>query len=300
MAVGGAGDEKTSPNHYPNPSNMDLEHGMMKAYEDTELLKSIVLPLEEQIEALKDKLRQTDHHLIESEKRQTKMVLGVEALTKWLDGKTFDEAVQHLENRQKELLSFSELKQKEVEDCEIVNCDAINTLNGESSGKAGEPKSTEIYISLLLSRIALLQKELGSTKCELSNHVLIIDKIRKSNAELRNQVYNSNSQIVRIQKDHLSELSNITSVMTEEQKCKLSLIVPTTSTNEENQNTKQNVIETKSEEQMYNVNKDEVMTVRKSDWLGMDVELNKVRALLGGGAGDNVVGGERFRQLQLR
>ena len=89
---------------------------MKKAYEDTELLKAIVLPLEEQIHALKDKLRQTDYHLDEAEKRQTKIVLGVEALVQWLDGKSYEEAAMHLDNRQKELLSFSELKQREKVD----------------------------------------------------------------------------------------------------------------------------------------------------------------------------------------
>ena len=43
---------------------------MKRAYEDTELLKSIVVPLEEQIQALKDKLRQTDALLREHESNQ--------------------------------------------------------------------------------------------------------------------------------------------------------------------------------------------------------------------------------------
>ena len=43
---------------------------MKRAQDDSELLRSIVLPLEEQIVALKGKLRETDSLLQEYEKRQ--------------------------------------------------------------------------------------------------------------------------------------------------------------------------------------------------------------------------------------
>ena len=42
------------------------------------------------------------------------------------------------------------------------------------------------------------------------------------------------------------------------------------------------------------------MTVQKEDWLSLQSELNKVRALLGVGEGDNLIGGEKFRELQQR
>ena len=83
---------------------------MTKAYEDTELLKAIVVPLEEQVRlmgilnhmsctyiwrpfllqigALKDKLREADSLLREHEKRQSDSLLGVDALAKWLQGQS--------------------------------------------------------------------------------------------------------------------------------------------------------------------------------------------------------------------
>ena len=42
------------------------------------------------------------------------------------------------------------------------------------------------------------------------------------------------------------------------------------------------------------------MTIRKVEWLGLQSELGKVRALLGVGHGDNLIGGEKFRELQQR
>ena len=40
-----------------------LEQSMKRAQEDVEVLRSLVLPLEEEIKALKDKLRNTDEQL---------------------------------------------------------------------------------------------------------------------------------------------------------------------------------------------------------------------------------------------
>ena len=283
-------------------SGTNLEVGMIKAYEDTELLKSIVLPLEEQIEALKDKLRQTDNQLIESEKRQTKIVLGVEALAKWLEGKPYNEAARYLENRQKELLSFSELKRlddEEREDEDYVGSDH-KLGGGNQTSNQTESLQTQIYTSLLLTRIALLQKELCSAKSEVSSNSMLSDKIRKSNTDLRNQVYNTNSEIVRIQRNHLSELSRISSVLTEEQKCQVSAKKA-----EEDEKNKQHLSDDEKEDiptsDNYEAksNKQEVVGVKKSEWLKMEVELNKVRALLGVGVEDTLVGGGKFRELQI-
>lgn len=40
-----------------------LEQSMKRAQEDVEVMRSLVLPLEEEIKALKDKLRSTDEQL---------------------------------------------------------------------------------------------------------------------------------------------------------------------------------------------------------------------------------------------
>lgn len=65
----------SGPSSFQPPAVMD--DGMMrKAYEDTELLKSIVLPLEEQIEALKGKLRETDNLLRQHEEKQSQVISG--------------------------------------------------------------------------------------------------------------------------------------------------------------------------------------------------------------------------------
>ena len=295
-------DSKLSPTSQVAPpsdlSDISLSTGMKKAYEDTELLKAIILPLEEQIHALKDKLRETDFLLNESEKRQTKSVLGVEALVKWLEGKSYDDAAVHLDNRQKELLSFSELKKREVVEDQIdSNYGTSEKINSEGPNSSDlKDKENEIYTSLLYTRIALLQKELHSTKNDLSSHIALSDKARKINTELRNQVYNANSEVVRIQKTHLSEITRISSVLTEEQKYQVSASKDKENEANENDVEKERTFQDSKKEK----DDDVILNVKKIDWDNMHTEINKVRALLGVGVEDNVVGGEKFRDLELK
>ena len=272
-------------------SDRSLENGMRKAYEDTELLRSIVVPLEEQIKALKDKLRETDYHLNESEKRQTKLVLGVEALVKWLDGKSYEEASMQLECRQKELLSFSELKQRETDECDTN----YNTEESHSSKEylpdCSEPSDSRIFISLLFTRIAFLQKELESTKNEFLYQSNLYNNARKSNKDLKTQVSDCNSEIIRLQKSHLSEISRLSSVLNDDQKCQVSLL---RNSEADEQSCDKPKCSPESNEELA------LMTIRKVEWLGLQSELGKVRALLGVGHGDNLIGGEKFRELQQR
>ena len=73
---------------------------LKKATEDAELLKAIVVPLEEQIVALKEKLRETDTMLREFEIRQSSVLLTSEALGPWLSNKkSLAEATEELEIR---------------------------------------------------------------------------------------------------------------------------------------------------------------------------------------------------------
>merc|ERR1712223_1564333 len=185
-------------------SDLSLENGMRKA--------------------LKDKLRETDYHLNESEKRQTKLVLGVEALVQWLEGKTYEEASMHLDARQKELLSFSELKEREADECD-TNCSTEKTKFSQEycSGDLGK-SDNRIFISLLFTRIAFLQKELQSTKNEFLYQSNQYNNTRKAHAEMQSQVQNSNSEIIRLQKNHLSEIYQLSSVLSEDQKCQVSTL----------------------------------------------------------------------------
>ena len=81
-------------------SNLELYNLFHQATEDAELLKAIVVPLEEQIVALKEKLRETDTMLREFEIRSSSVLLSSEALAPWLcNKKSLAEATEELEIR---------------------------------------------------------------------------------------------------------------------------------------------------------------------------------------------------------
>ena len=72
----------------------ELEVGMARAREGAEALREIVMPLEEQIVALKGKLRETDGLLQEYERRQAVSLLEMEAVAAWLAASGEGEAGQ--------------------------------------------------------------------------------------------------------------------------------------------------------------------------------------------------------------
>ena len=130
-----------------------------------------------------------------------------------------------------------------------------------------------------------------STKNEFLYQSNQYNNTRKAHAEMQNQVQNSNSEIIRLQKNHLSEINRLSSVLSEDQKCQLSML----KASEVNESSKEKTTTSQIDD-----NEQAGMTVQKEDWLSLQSELKKVRALLGVGDGDNLIGGEKFRELQQR
>ena len=290
----------------PGPKEMD--EGMKKAYEDTELLKAIVVPLEEQIGALKDKLRETDGILREHEARQSASLLGVEALAQWLQGKSIEEAMTAL-------LQKSE--------------DPSLTQEKEAAQKDA---STSIYLSLLSARYSLLNSELATVRKEHGEVVALLDKERSCNNALRQDSVVASSDMVRTQREHLAEIRKIQAVLTEEQKAEImredspppprpscssndeatakegggalsssaeSSPGHTCSSNDSSSGLQQHAKDgSNSSTAALSCNAAPTRIVSNVEWEEMQKELSKVRALLGVGAGDSVVGSDQYRQLQ--
>ncbi|KAL3244930.1 hypothetical protein MRX96_018511 [Rhipicephalus microplus] len=93
-----------SPNPFSSSSDNsveNLEESMRKAQEDAEMLRSLVVPLEEEIKALKDKLRSTDEQLHVYEAAFTGLVhgLGSGTLSDAVRGGTPAEILSHLDDK---------------------------------------------------------------------------------------------------------------------------------------------------------------------------------------------------------
>ena len=119
-------------------------------------------------------------------------------MAKWLDG-TLDvnEAVEKMQKRQKELLTFNDLKRKE-EVCQT---------------------STELYAHLLNARTAILTSELNSTRNELSSHLKVIEKLKESNECLKSQALKTSQENLKLKADKLA----LSIILSEEQKSELNL-----------------------------------------------------------------------------
>lgn len=170
-------DSDTSPTHDPT--------GMQKAYEDSELMKAIIVPLEEQIVALKDKLRETDTMLREFEKHQSDVLFSAEVLGKWLVGKkSFSEAMEELEKKSQE--------------------------------------SSVAFSALLNARLGLVIKELSELRLINDRNATDLDRTLKKSADLRSQAAEANGRLLRSQQKHAAELARVASVLSEEQKLALS------------------------------------------------------------------------------
>lgn len=168
----------TSPTHDPT--------GMQKAYEDTELMKAIIVPLEEQIVALKDKLRETDTLLREFETHQSDVLFSAEVLGKWLVGKkSFSEAMEELEKR-------------------------------------GQETHSVAFIALLNARLGLVIKELSELRQQNDRNAADLDRSLKKSADLRSQTAEAHGRLLKLQQKHTAELARVASVLSEEQKFTLS------------------------------------------------------------------------------
>jgi len=258
----------TSPSTEPPVMEEDLT-GIQKAYDDAEVLKAIVVPLEEQIKALKDKLRDTDTLLREFEQRESESLFQSEILGRWLTGKSsFGEAMTDLEKRSQE--------------CQ----DTVETTSASNTSKT--------FTALLNARLGLVVKELNELKCQNNRNVVELERSLKKSADLRSQTAEANGRLLRCQQKHASELVAVAAVLTEEQKLSLSNSVSNNQTANDH-----HPQELKKSHSAVDVDaENQEIVILRSEWTAMAQQLDKMRALLGVGLDVDVVGSDQFKQLQ--
>ena len=168
--------------------------GIQRAYEDAEVLKAIVVPLEEQIGALKDKIRETDSVLQEFLNNQSEVLYSAEILGRWLAGKkSFAEALEELEKKCQE---------------------------SQSSQTTGENHS--VFVTLLNARLALVVKELNELRTQNDRNQTDLERSVRKCADLRSQTAEANGRLLKCQQKHAAELSRVALVLSEDQKLQLS------------------------------------------------------------------------------
>ncbi len=267
----------------PTGSAGEDQTGMQKAFEDAEVMRAIIIPLEEQIGALKDKLRETDGLLREMEVRQSESLYSAEILGRWLTGKvTMQEALEEIAAKGQELKNA-----------------AASTLTSEETG----------YLALLNARLGIVIKELSSLKSENNRNVNELERSLKKCTDLRSQAAEANGRLLRNQQQHVSELGRVASLLTEDQKLKLSQMDSTSSDGGggDDENSEQvssppsrpTSLGTTAHgaNSSSKISFDEVV-VEKVVWDKVQSDLAKMKALLGVGLETDVVGSDQFKQVQ--
>lgn len=172
----------------------NLEESMRKAQEDAEMLRSLVVPLEEEIKALKDKLRSTDEHLRMYETAFSGLVkgLGSDSLAEMLKGKTPAEVVGHLDDK---LTSLSQ------------------GLQAEKASRS----DLEMYVAVLNTQKSVMQDDMDRIKKELQEVCELLEKEKREHASLKRTWQMANDQFLEAQRLQFMDMRRMQSVLTSEQ-----------------------------------------------------------------------------------
>ncbi|XP_076364321.1 rab GTPase-binding effector protein 1-like isoform X2 [Tachypleus tridentatus] len=178
-----------------NDSNENLEDSMKKAQEDAEMLKSLVVPLEEEIRVLKDKLRSTDGQLRMYETAFSGLVKGLGSggdLADLIKGKTPAEVVGHLDDK---LTSLSQ------------------GLQAEKASRT----DLEMYVAVLNTQKAVMQEDVERVKQESKDILLQLEREKKEHAALKKTWQMANDQFLEAQQLQMMDMRRMQSVLTTEQ-----------------------------------------------------------------------------------
>ncbi|KAK0068772.1 rab GTPase-binding effector protein 1 isoform X2 [Biomphalaria pfeifferi] len=180
--VGAVGSSNTSMEHE------NLEESMRKAQEDAQILKSVVVPLENEIKTLKAKLKETELKLAESHKKNQ---------------------------------SASERDRKSPT---LPDLDSITDLNEKveklfSYLKAEKAARTdlEMYVAVLSTQKTVLQDEADKISAELKAVCNILEEEKQSHEALKQTWQMANDQFLESQRLMMMDLRRMEGVLTVEQ-----------------------------------------------------------------------------------
>ncbi|RXG73168.1 Rab GTPase-binding effector protein 1 [Armadillidium vulgare] len=175
---------------------ISLEDSMRKAQEDAAVLRSLVVPLEEEIRALKDKIREQDAQLRMHESQQQMDIKTAEVLAPLFQGKSAEELVQELDEK---------LKGMKI------------TLEVEKASRA----DLELYTAILNTQKTALTDTIDRLREQLAELRQSYDEERKEHMELKNTWQRANDEFLEAQRIHLADTRRIQSLLTSEQLRKL-------------------------------------------------------------------------------
>nr|XP_037288274.1 rab GTPase-binding effector protein 1-like isoform X3 [Rhipicephalus microplus] len=172
----------------------NLEESMRKAQEDAEMLRSLVVPLEEEIKALKDKLRSTDEQLHVYEAAFTGLVhgLGSGTLSDAVRGGTPAEILSHLDDKLTSL---------------------CKGLQAEKASRS----DLEMYVAVLNTQKTVMQEDMDQLRKQFQEVCTLLEREKREHSCLKRTWQMANDRFLEAQQAHVRDLARLQAVLTADQ-----------------------------------------------------------------------------------
>lgn len=186
-----------SPNPFSSSSDNsveNLEESMRKAQEDAEMLRSLVVPLEEEIKALKDKLRSTDEQLHVYEAAFTGLVhgLGSGTLSDAVRGSSPAEILSHLDDKLTSL---------------------CKGLQAEKASRS----DLEMYVAVLNTQKTVMQEDMDQLRKQFQEVCNLLEREKREHGCLKRTWQMANDRFLEAQQAHVRDLARLQAVLTADQ-----------------------------------------------------------------------------------
>ncbi|XP_789966.4 rab GTPase-binding effector protein 1 [Strongylocentrotus purpuratus] len=181
-----------------SPSAQDnLEQSMLKAQKDSEMLRAVVVPLEREIESLKQKLSD-----VGSDNRRLHA-----RLKKATGSKDYSDAVPTPDHYGYEVTK---------DDIDILN-EKIRDLNKVLETEKAARTDLELYVAVLGKQKHVMQDEGDQMRDELKDVCSILEQEKQAHSQLQQTWQMANDQFLESQRLQMMDMRRMESVLTEEQ-----------------------------------------------------------------------------------
>ncbi|XP_021944624.1 rab GTPase-binding effector protein 1 isoform X2 [Folsomia candida] len=188
---GGGGGSNDSLLEDGNKSKQQQGQGKY-AYEDAEILRSLVVQLEEEVSALKEKLRHSDDQLATVQGAQASLVKGNDALTHLFEGEDVQGVLSHFDDKLRH---------------------ARSGLEAEKSSRA----DLEMYVAFANAQKTLLKDELDKVKLQLREVRASYEVEKKNHEELKETWEKANEHFVSTHNEYITVINQYREILTTDQ-----------------------------------------------------------------------------------
>lgn len=175
----------------------NLEVSMRKAQQDAEILKSVVMPLEREIEALTQKIQQQTEHIRSLEKQKNHQIAGSSS------------NLQDLSSPIRTTLpSLEDVTEPE---------DKIEKLMKYLKAEKASRMDLEMYVAVLTTQKNVLQDETDKLRNELSEVCSILDEEKHAHNQLKETWTMANDQFLESQRLMMMDMRRMENLLSAEQ-----------------------------------------------------------------------------------